>query len=103
MANQLKIDFEALDNAITNYESAVQDFRCLISSLDKTIDTLRNSGWKSSAATKFFETYDGNWRVNMEKHILVIEHLKVCLEHARTNYEKLADEASYIGEAFKTY
>ena len=96
MANKLTIDFDALDYAIKQYEEASKNFGDMISALDKTVDELKNSEWKSSAATAFFASYDDNWRVNMEKHILIINHLRECLEKARSDYHELADEASEL-------
>lgn len=96
MANKLTIDFDALDSTIKSYEEASKSFEDMILKLDKTIDELKNSEWKSSAATAFFESYDGNWRVNMEKHILIINHLRECLEKARSDYRELEEEATEL-------
>lgn len=101
MAKKLMIDLEMLNSTINNYEQASQEFTEMIRSLDRVVDTLRNSEWKSTAATAFFATYDDNWRVNMEKHILIIDHLRECLEGARTDYKKLADEAADLENALR--
>ncbi len=101
MANMLRVDFDALNETIDLYESALDDFNRMISRLDKAIGTLKSSEWKSDAATAFFNSYDESWKQNMQKHILIIEHLKGCLEEARNEYDSLADEAIDMENALK--
>jgi hypothetical protein len=36
--------------------------------------------------------------MNMEHHILILNHLKDCLEEAQRDYGNLLDEVSIIGE-----
>ena len=101
MAKFLCVDFDALNETIDLYESSLDDFKSMISKLDKVIGTLKSSEWKSDAATAFFNSYDENWKQNMQKHILIIEHLKECLEEARKEYDSLADDAQDLELALR--
>lgn len=99
MAKELVVNFEDINRTIKEYEKSIDDFNDMISSLDRAVDTLKNSEWKSDSATEFFKSYDNGWRENMKKHILIIEHLRKCLEYARNDYEELAYQAEEIRRA----
>lgn len=89
MANKLKINMDQLESTIKTYEKSHQQFEQLVKDLNKSVDNLKNTGWKSSASTAFFNTFDDTWKKNIEKHILIIGHLQDCLENAQREYEEI--------------
>ena len=89
MASKLKVDFEVLENTIRQYDAAAEDFSSLLTSLEKSIDLLRNSGWNSEASKAYFKSFDDTWKKNMQDHIKSIAFMRDCLKSAESDYGDL--------------
>lgn len=94
---KFKVDTEVVNATIKTYKKAIEDINKAISDAEKAIEVLKNSGWKTNASKEFFNNFDGTWKVNVEKRIEVLKHLKDCLEDAEVDYNLLYDSASNIG------
>lgn len=99
MANKLKISIEQLESTINTYEKSCQQLEQMVKVLTKSVDNLKNTGWKSSASEAFFNAFDETWKKNIEKHILVIGHLKDCLKNAQAEYEEIYDRIPTLKNA----
>lgn len=95
----ITIDLGKLTNAISNYEIIISDFEQAVKETEEAIKTLKSSGWKSSASTQYFLTYENTWKKNMKKRIEVIKHLKKCLEKAKNEYQGIYDEMNQLDSA----
>jgi uncharacterized protein YukE len=90
---KLKIDLDRLDVAMRDYESAITGFKNAMKNLEKAMNALKASGWVSNASTAYFRTYEENWKVIMQHHIQIIEHLRYsCLGKAKTEYQQVYQE-----------
>ena len=98
MASNLKVDLDQMSRSINEYQSAINDFKDLKTSLKGTIDTLKNSGWKSGASTAYFETFDTTWEKNISLHITILEHLQTCMTKAKADYEDLYNNMPNLTE-----
>lgn len=91
MAVEVKVNLEMLDNVWRTYEKEITDLKGIIDRIDKTIEALRASAWKTNGADEFFKTYDTTWRQYFDEHISYLEHLRDCLAKAKGEF----------GEAYK--
>ncbi len=101
MANKLKVDLDMLANTAAAYKNSYDQLSQLVSSLDISVDNLRNSGWKSAASTKFFETFDETWKKNIKTHMLIINHLNDCLNEAQREYVNIYDKIPELGRTLE--
>lgn len=99
MAKKLKVDLDQLNETITMYDKSYNDFKSLIKTLSNSVAALQNTGWKSAASEAFFRTYDETWKINMETHLKIINHLKECLIEAKNDYEALYESIPSIGNS----
>ena len=94
----IRVDLTQLDETIKAYDTAVTDIKTAFDNLDSAISTLRSTDWKSGASTQYFSTYDDSWKQNMIRQQEILEHLKSCLEYARTEYEAVYGKVSSLGQ-----
>ncbi|SEW13223.1 WXG100 family type VII secretion target [[Clostridium] fimetarium] len=94
----LKVDLTQLRQTIVVYETATDDLQTSFNELETAMNTLKNSGWKSGASTKYFSTYDTSWKNNMERQLKIINHLKSCLGVAEVEYQTLYNQVNSIGK-----
>ncbi|MDR1013757.1 MAG: WXG100 family type VII secretion target [Coriobacteriales bacterium] len=92
MVRRVEIDLNKLAKAQSAYTRVVRDLESSIKSLDKAINLLKNSGWKSSAATAYFKHYNNAWTGNMTKRVKMLKHIESCLQKAREEYLAIYDE-----------
>ncbi len=81
-ATEVKVNLDALSEVLSVYVTEVENIREAYASLKNAMERLRDSGWKANSADEFFKNYDSSWKVDMENHIIYLEHLKGCLEKA---------------------
>jgi WXG100 family type VII secretion target len=87
--NLIYVDLDQLAKAKNAYSQAAVNLNDAKNKADKAIQTLKSSKWKSDAANEFFKLYDGTWSSNIAKHIRIIDHLEMCLEKAKAEYEAI--------------
>ena len=98
-SNEIKVDLGKLTSAINNYELIISDFENAVSQTEEAIESLKTSGWQSSASTQYFLTYENTWKKNMKTRIEIIKHLKKCLEKAKNEYQSIYDEMNQLDSA----
>ena len=86
MATEVKVDLDALETAWRTYNSEITNLRNAVDTLDKTIEKLRSSAWKTNGADEFFKNYDSTWKKHFNDHISYLEHLRDCLSKAKTEF-----------------
>ena len=94
----IKVDLTQLGETIKVYDTAVNDIKTAFSDLDSAINTLKSTDWKSGASRQYFSTYDDSWKQNMLSQQEILEHLKSCLEYARTEYEAVYGKVNTLGQ-----
>jgi len=94
----LKVDLTQLRQTIVVYETATDDLQTSFNELETAMNTLKNSGWKSGASTKYFSTYDTSWKKNMERQLKIMKHLKSCLGAAEIEYQALYNQVNTLGK-----
>lgn len=96
MANILTIDLDALNSAISKYDDMIEGFKQSLCEANKGIEQLRSSDWISGASTAYFMMYEDTWKQNMAKRLLIIMHLRDCLNLAKREYEAIYDELQMV-------
>lgn len=94
----LEIDLDELQSAITTYSTAISDFEGAMNKMETAMTFLKNSGWQSGASTAYFSNYDTSWKENMKKHLETIKYLKSCLDYAKSQYSELYQKVHTIGK-----
>lgn len=92
----LKVDTDAIQTAITEYESIYTDINTLKEDLKKTIEDLKTVYWQSEGGEAFFKKYDDGWVKNVDVYLKVLEFLKNELENAKGEYEALIKNAEAL-------
>lgn len=92
----LKVDTDAIQTAITEYESIYTDINTLKEDLKKTIDDLKTVYWQSDGGEAFFKKYDDGWVKNVDIYLKVLEFLKKELGSAKSEYEALIKNAEAL-------
>lgn len=100
MASKLKVDLDAIEHTISQYDSAANEFNNILTSLDKSVELLKNSGWDSEASKAYFSSFDETWKKNMLAHIKSISFMRNCLKEAGSDYEGLQSLITDIDRAF---
>lgn len=93
----LKLDLDQLNDTIRVYNTSITDLKASFSEMEKAVNTLKNSGWKSPAATAFFQLFDTSWKKNMERQLKIMGHLKSCLDGAKTDYQAVYEKVHTLG------
>ena len=88
------VDTDVMQSTIVTYQNAITDIEMAVSNAEKAIETLKSSAWQSAASKEYFNNFDASWKVNIEKRIQVITHLKECLNGAYIDYEDLCEVAA---------
>lgn len=96
MARKLSVNFDAMENTIRQYEESADDFKNMLSTLNKSVNVLRDSGWKSGASEAYFSSYDETWKKNMEDHLKIIEFMRDCLRDAVNDYKSLENDINEV-------
>ncbi len=86
MATEVKVDLEQLGSVWQTYNNEISHLREAIDSLNKTMDVLRASAWKTNGSDEFFRNYDATWKKRFEEHLSYLEHLRDCLNKANTEF-----------------
>ena len=94
----LRIDLTQLQTTIQTYQTSITELRTASQNLDAAINILRNSDWKSGASTQYFAKYDDSWKQNMDRQLKILEHLKDCLDEAKTEYQGLYNQVHTLGQ-----
>ena len=92
----LKVDTDAIQTAITEYESIYTDINTLKEDLKKTINDLKTVYWQSDGGEAFFKKYDDGWVKNVDVYLKVLEFLKIELGSAKSEYEALIKNAEAL-------
>ena len=96
MSKNLVFDTDALQTAASNLDKDKTDMDNLKKNLNFAVENLRKIGWKTDAGTKFFEKFDNTWEKNLTNYIAVLEHMRANTIYAKTEYEKIVEEANAI-------
>lgn len=91
-----KVDTEAISNSIVKYQTEIDNINKIKENLNTCIQKLRDEGWNSKAGDKFMNSFDDNWSKNVDKYLLLIEHLKQNLSEAGMEFSKLESEAQKL-------
>lgn len=89
MATEVKINLDMLENVWNTYDMEISSLRETVRELNKIIEKLRSSAWKTNGADEFFKNYDTTWKRNFEEHISYLEHLRDCLSKARGEFNSV--------------
>lgn len=92
----LKVDTDAIQTAITEYESIYQDIDTLKKDLKDIIQDLKTKYWQSAGGEAFFKKYDDGWVKNVDTYLKVLEFLKTELSSAKGEYEALITRANQL-------
>jgi WXG100 family type VII secretion target len=92
----LKVDTDAIQTAITEYESIYTDINTLKEDLKKTIEDLKTVYWQSEGGEEFFGKYNDGWVKNVDIYLKVLEFLKKELGSAKSEYEELIKNAEAL-------
>lgn len=84
--SEVKIDLEVLESTITVYRDSIEEIRAAIRHADEAMETLRSSGWNTSASKAFFERYNMDWKPQFEANLTYLIHLYDCLKVASEKY-----------------
>ena len=98
MSNQLRVDFDAMEETIRVYGAQVTQFREAKDSVQKALDDLKASGWDSTASNKWYSMLDESWIQSIRDHMRVIGEMKVELGEARDAYEALLEERRQLAK-----
>jgi WXG100 family type VII secretion target len=91
MANRLTIDFDALNETITAYQSTIDDLNQAVAAIDVAMGNLRATKWSTEASAEYFIQYSDSWRLSVRNHITALEKIKSGLETAEREYSRLYD------------
>lgn len=94
---KLKIDLNQLQQTALDYQESIDEFTVMKKNLLKVIADLKASGWISGASTQYFSTFEDTWTPNMQMHIDILTHLKLCLTQAKTDYDDLYTDIPNLG------
>ena len=96
MAKKIYMNLDNLSAAVSEYDDIITEFDEAMKNAEKAIKALKSSGWKSSASTAYFLTYEDTWKQNMDKRLKIIKHLKACLKKAQTEYTNVYEEMEQL-------
>ena len=85
----LSIDLEELQSTYNLINSKYTEFNNIFARLNQSIDSLKNSDWKSSASEEFFANYDDYWKKDIELYLGLLEQMSNELAYINTNYNEL--------------
>ena len=94
----IRVDLTQLGDTIKVYSTAITEIQTAFDDLDSAINTLKSTDWKSGASKQYFATYDDSWKQNMKRQEAILEHLKNCLEEAKTAYENVYGKVHTLGQ-----
>lgn len=86
---ELSVELSELEHAFGTFKGLHDEFQSAYTKLDCAIKDLRGSDWLSDASTAYFKQYEDTWKKNMNMHIAILEHLRDCLNNAKTEYTHL--------------
>ncbi len=89
---KLKVDLDVLRKTISEYDSEINEFEDVRTSIKKALEDLRSSGWDTSAGHKWYATLDDDWVRAFAAQIEVIREMQNELSYARTKYDELYNE-----------
>ena len=98
MSNQLRVDFDAMEETIRVYGAQVTQFREAKEGVQRALYELKASGWDSTASNKWYSMLDESWIQSIRYHMRVIGEMKVELSEARDAYEALLEERRQLAK-----
>lgn len=90
--SKLKIDLDVLASTISEYEKHIQNFREAQTKVKNALQTLKSSGWDTSAGSHWFSMVNDDWIDSMDKEIAVIEEMVKELRIAEREYSDVLSE-----------
>lgn len=95
----LKVDLDVLQTTINTYNTEITNITAAKSAINRSLSSLKASGWDSGASKAWFSLLDDEWLQNIDYQIRVLTRLRDNLIIAKDEYKQVYDEQ----EALKNY
>lgn len=93
----VKFDLDAMEDAIKDLETAIDDLDTIQKNLQKAVDALVDSkGWDSDAGSAFTDKYNNTWGEGIKDRRAIMERMLEHLEFALEKYGEVVEEAEAL-------
>lgn len=86
--NEIKIDFDILNNTISTYQNEINNLKNAKNSIKLALDTL-SSSWKGQARDQYFNETYLEWDKGIDEHLSRLGFLCNQLKSVKRNYEEI--------------
>ena len=88
----LKVDLDVLQTTINTYNTEITNITAAKSAINRSLSSLKASGWDSGASKAWFSLLDDEWLQNIDYQIRVLTRLRDNLIIAKDEYKQVYDE-----------
>lgn len=96
---KLKVNLDVLQRTINTYNTEINNLYNVKNAIQRSLVTLKSSGWNSNASKAWFSLLDDEWIKNIEYQIRVLSRLRENLIIAKNEYTNIYNEQ----ETLKNY
>lgn len=89
---KLKVNLDVLQRTINTYNTEINNLYNAKNSIQRSLVTLKSSGWNSNASKAWFSLLDDEWIKNIEYQIRVLSRLRDNLIIAKNEYTNVYNE-----------
>lgn len=89
----LRFDIEAFQRAMAEYKDLIDKMTEIKDTLERQLEDLESTSWKSQAGEKFQRHYEKTWKKNVETYTDLLTHLTDTLGVVKGKYESLYGRA----------
>jgi len=88
----LKVDLDVLQTTINTYNTEITNITAAKSAINRSLTSLKASGWDSGASKAWFSLLDDEWLKNIDYQIRVLTRLRDNLIIAKEEYNGVYNE-----------
>lgn len=92
----LKVDLDILQTTINTYNTEITNLNAAKSSINRSLNSLKASGWNSGASKAWFSLLDDEWLRNINYQIRVLTRLRDNLIIAKEEYNSVYNELQIL-------
>ena len=89
---KLKVNLDVLQRTINTYNTEINNLYNAKNAIQRSLVTLKSSGWNSNASKVWFSLLDNEWIKNIEYQIRVLSRLRDNLIIAKNEYTNIYNE-----------
>lgn len=89
---KLKVNLDVLQRTINTYNTEINNLYNAKNAIQRSLVTLKSSGWNSNASKAWFSLLDDEWIKNIEYQIRVLSRLRENLIIAKNEYTNIYNE-----------